>query len=136
MISLYRYDKGKQAGRWSATESVQLKMDQLRERNEVLWLDLDNPTPAEEQLIFEKLFKVHPLTLQDITRLRREPDSPPHLPKVEEFSDYLFVVANPLTPNYLDLLLGKPVKPENTPRPATQLSAVITENLLVTHHYE
>ena len=26
--------------------------------------------------------------------LRREPEAPPHLPKVEEFPDYLFLIVN------------------------------------------
>jgi magnesium transporter len=74
---------------------------------------------------------VHTLTLEDITRPRREPDEPPHLPKVEEFPDYLFVVANVLPPT--------PAAPEDPPPGApvmVQLSAVITDRVLVTHHYQ
>ena len=93
------------------------------------------PTPDEEALVFQQFFPVHPLTLEDITRLRREPEAPPHLPKVEEFRDYLFVIVNPLRQSFLDSI----VKDDGTPpkeRASTQLSAVLNENLLITHHEE
>jgi magnesium transporter len=104
--------------------------------HDVLWIDLAQPTPDEEQLVFREFQPVHPLTLEDITRLRREPDEPPHFPKVEEFSDYLFVIINPLTQDFLEHLdrSGNNVGPEL--RPFTQLSAVLTHQLLITHHYE
>lgn len=105
--------------------------------DETLWIDLDNPTPEEEKQVFQTFFPIHPLTLEDITRLRREPNAPPHFPKVEEFPDYLFVIVNPLLPGLLQRLqdhLATPGSPE--PRLVTQLSALITERMLITHHYD
>jgi len=137
MISVYRFDKTAKAGRWSHAETLQLQAEQFRKAPEVLWIDLDNPSPEEECFVFEKFFRVHPLTLEDITRLRREPNAPPHLAKVEEFPDYLFVVANPLARHFLERIQGK--KSSETggdKRAATQLSAIVTPNLLITHHYE
>src|SRR3954464_4537567 len=64
--------------------------------DDVIWIDLADPTPEEEMLIFEKFLKVHPLTMEDITKPRREKEHGAHLPKVEEFPDYLFVIVNPL----------------------------------------
>ena len=107
---------------------------------ESIWIDLENPTPEEEAQVFEKFLPIHPLTLEDITKPRRDPTQGAHLPKVEEFPNYLFVVANPLPPGF-----GEP-KPAGTPaehssarlrsakRP--QLSAVLTRNVLITHHYD
>src|SRR5262249_44778296 len=84
----------------------------------------------------KQFLPIHPLTLEDITKPRREPDQGPHFPKVEEFRDYLFVVANSLRPEFL----GDPAQP--APKPARrcsqnlQLSAILSRNLLITHHYE
>src|SRR5580765_7740750 len=64
--------------------------------DDVLWIDLDDPTPEEEQRVFEQFLKVHSLTLDDMTKPRREPMEGAHLPKVEEFPDYLLVIVNPL----------------------------------------
>jgi magnesium transporter len=62
----------------------------------VYWIDLDNPTPEEEERVLKVFHPVHPLTLEDVTKSRREPEEGAHLPKVEEFPDYLFVIVNPL----------------------------------------
>ena len=99
----------------------------------VLWIDLSDPTPEEEAVIFDKFFHVHPLTLEDITKPRREPESGAHLPKVEEFADYLFVIVNPLPTEMLSGQKPKEIMHPNRVRP--QLSAVIGKHLLITHHY-
>jgi len=103
---------------------------------DVLWVDLENPTPEEETLVFQKFFSIHFLSFEDVTRLRRLPDRPPHLPKVEEFPDYLFVIVNPLLQRFTEGLRDghDPTLPEGTA--TTQLSAVLTHSLLLTHHYE
>ncbi|MGL4553557.1 MAG: magnesium transporter CorA family protein, partial [Gemmataceae bacterium] len=97
----------------------------------VLWIDLEDPTEEEERQIFERFFKVHPLTLEDLLRPRLRPDHTPHLPKVEEFPDYLFVIVNPLLPE-----AGRKIESGDGMKLNTQLSAVLTHTLLVTHHYE
>ena len=76
------------------------RRDELLATDNVLWIDLTNPSEDEERLIFQQFFPVHALSLEDVTRLRREPDTLPHLPKVEEFSDYLFVIVNPLAQSF------------------------------------
>ena len=137
MISLYRFDTSAQTGRWSKVDSRGINWEQWRSSNDILWIDLDQPTPEEEQLVFESLFKVHPLTVEDITRLRREPTAPPHFPKVEEFPDYLFVIVNPLAQRFLARMQdGGPTATAEDERPGTQLSAILTKTLLITHHYE
>jgi magnesium transporter len=102
------------------------------------WVDLADPTPEEEEAVFGRFLKVHPLTREDITKPRRKPEEGAHFPKVEEFPDYLFVVVNPLPPELahgghavVGISAHRLVRRE---RP--QLSAVLTRNVLITHHYK
>jgi magnesium transporter len=99
--------------------------------DEVFWIDLDNPTTEEEERILQRFLPVHPLTFADVTKLRREPEQGPHLPKVEEFPDYLLVIVNPL-PAELASGTAKRLNKKTLP----QLSAVLNHQVLVTHHYE
>lgn len=101
---------------------------------DVLWIDLEDPTPDEEKRVFETFFPVHSLTLEDMTRTRREPDQPPHFPKVEEFPDYLFVIVNPIHPQAAARVFGG--QDGDAHRLCRQLSAVLTDRILITHHYE
>ncbi|MEI7683700.1 MAG: magnesium/cobalt transporter CorA [Planctomycetota bacterium] len=102
----------------------------------VLWIDLIDPTPEEEAQVLQNFMPIHALSFEDATRLRREPNGSPHLPKVEEFPDYLFVIVNPLRKRYLDLIGRDEDRHVEIEHPFTQLSAVLTRNLLVTHHTE
>lgn len=111
--------------------------------NDVWWIDLTNPTPEEEELVLGKFFRVHTLTREDISRPRLAADEGSHLPKVEEFPDYLFVIVNPLPPGLAEALQpgenGQRLSPseilaKRKHRP--QLSAVLNQRVLVTHHYE
>ena len=112
--------------------------------DDVWWLDLSDPTPEEEELVFGKFFRVHTLTREDIAKPRREPEQGSHLPKVEEFPDYLLVIVNPLPPGLTDALNATP-KGERPPTASAalarrkhhpQLSAVLNHRVLVTHHYQ
>jgi magnesium transporter len=115
---------------------------------DVIWVDLSDPTPDEEAAVFERFLKVHALTLEDVTRPRLMADHAAHFPKVEEFPDYLLVIVNPLPPGLAEAVVGKMPEPggpaplpkltparllrrENRP----QLSAILTRNVLITHHY-
>src|SRR5205814_3560964 len=107
--------------------------------DDVLWIDLDNPTPEEEDRVFQQFLPVHPLTLEDVRKPRAEPNEGAHFPKVEEFPDYLFVVVNPLPPGVFD----KPAPgaapappPKLSKRTRPQLSALLTHHALITHHYD
>jgi magnesium transporter len=107
----------------------------------VVWVLLTEPTPEEESLVFEKFMRVHTLSLEDITRMRREPESGAHFPKVEEFPDYLFVIVNPLPPGLSQLAAGRgerqagplPSASRMLRRNRPQLSAVLTKHVLITH---
>jgi magnesium transporter len=126
---------------WSACNTVPVEgsFDALPATASVLpagaavWIDLVEPTAEEEQRILGQFLPVHPLTFEDATRPRRVPEGGAHLPKVEEFADYLLVIVNPLPER-----LTNPPAEERTQRlrPADrpQLTAVLTKNVLITHH--
>jgi magnesium transporter len=111
--------------------------------DDVWWVDLTDPTPEEEELVFGKFFPVHTLTREDITRVRGAPDQGSHLPKVEEFPDYLLVIVNPLPPGLAESLKAAPTGGQPFSATAAlarknrpQLSAVMNHRVLVTHHYQ
>ena len=127
MIRTYSWAEGEPA----ATAGTEPPTN-LPSEGSVLWIDLVNPTPEEETRVFQQYFQVHPLTLEDITRPHRLADGGAHLPKVEEFPDYLFAIVNPLP-------LSKnssPEQPARSSRNRPQLSVVMTHSLLITHHYD
>jgi magnesium transporter len=140
MIRIYRWDTTANAGEWLPAETLTNDGKCLQDDSCVVWIDLENPTPEEETLVLEEFFHVHALSFEDIQHVKNHPDRPPHFPKVEEFPDYLFVVVNPLSEKLLNnmALVGKEADDvlfENG-SPVTQLSAVLTKQLIITHHYE
>jgi magnesium transporter len=140
MIHALRWDPAARAAR--RLDPAELPQSHAELTGEdVVWIDLEGPTPEEEDRVFRRFLPIHPLTLEDITKPRRDPDQGAHLPKVEEFRDYLFVVVNPLPPELAKATAEKPDEPvPKAPRlgkyPRPQLSAVLTHHALITHHYE
>ena len=131
MISLYRWQPGQKLGAWADMPELPADGCKLPD-GEVWWIDLDDPSEEEEALVFRKFLPVHPLTLEDMQRPRREADGASHFPKAEEFPDYLFVIANPLRP----AADPEDPAPQSDPtRCVVQLSAVLTDQVIVTHHY-
>lgn len=135
MISFYCWNAGQAAGMWLDADVLRAKADELRASSNIFWIDLDNPTEEEESLVFKQFFPVHPLTLEDVSKLRREPGVRPHFPKVEEFGDYLFVIVNPLDMGFLQKRKATHGTADDG-QATTQLSAVLTKQILITHHYE
>ena len=131
MVNIYRWDAGSRDGQWLSPEQFARLGQEARAGKDVWWVDLEAADEAEERLVFDQFLHVHLLTLEDITKPRREPASLPHFPKVEEFPDYLFVVVNPLDKLPSDGPADQDVRPRTQ-----QLSAVLTHNVLITHHYE
>jgi magnesium transporter len=128
MLHVYRWDP---SGRVTTNDLPASAADLAAEA--VVWIDLEAATADEERRIFEEFLRIHPLTLEDVTRPRRVPDGQAHLPKVEEFPDYLFAIANPLPVEVCAPIEGKvPPCPRKWQRP--QLAAILTENVLITHH--
>jgi magnesium transporter len=138
MITVYRC--GDQTCQRGGLERLPASVKDLSP-DEVVWVHLTEPTPEEESAVFERFLHVHSLTLEDITKVRREPEAGAHFPKVEEFPDYLFVIVNPLPPGLCALAQGKGEYPKGhlpsasrmLRRNRPQLSAVVTRNVLITH---
>jgi magnesium transporter len=128
MISLYRWQPGQKPGTWADLTDLPAAGCDVPE-GEVWWVDLNGATEAEEAVVFQKFLPIHPLSLEDINRPRRDPGVVPHLPKAEEFPDYLLVIANALALDPGSETAG------DSACPVVQLSAVLTERVLVTHHY-
>jgi magnesium transporter len=130
VINVFAWDDSAKKATWGGADSLPMQ-DSLPD---VLWIDLEEPTELEERLVFDVFFHVHSLTLEDVQKPRREPDGPPHFPKVEEFPDYLFVIVNPLSLEAADVLAYQDAEAQQPLRACTQLSAVLTNKLLITHH--
>jgi len=90
----------------------ELPVDQLpsasRDTNAVLWVDMQNPTPEEQQKILEEIFNFHPLAVEDATNSVL-------LPKINDYRRYLYIVIHSIYPgdelvhlisSELDIFLG------------------------------
>jgi magnesium transporter len=94
----------------------------------VLWVDLESPSEAEEETMLVSLLDIHPLAIEDVQRGK---DDEGHLPKVEDFADYLFIIFNPL-----ERVNGNAESAGKLEIRTTQLSAFLFKGMLVTHHYK
>ena len=124
VIRVYLFDRRAGLGQWGGLEL--LTGLPAKSADHVIWVDAQNPSKEDHEFLFIHWLPVHTLSLEDITRPVRMPEQSPHLPKVEEFPDYLFVITNPV--------LGREVS-EPGPLEVAQLSAVLTKSVLVTVHY-
>ena len=100
-----------------------------RQPEGVLWVDLDDPSDAEEETLLVSLMDIHPLAIEDAQRGKDEEE---HLPKVEDFGEYLFIIFNPIERN--DSSEHEPE--EKLEIRTSQLSAYLFKHMLVTHHYK
>ncbi len=105
MISMLALENGKKlikdmpAGRFKAF---------LRDRKNILWLDMKNPGKEEFDLL-ANVFNFHPLSIEDARK-------PQELPKIDEFSKYILVVFHRIAhnrrtgriePKEIDIFLGR-----------------------------
>jgi magnesium transporter len=136
MIHVARWDAQTAQAERGGVELLPVVPSDLAEGS-ILWIDLESPTPEEEQRVLREFFPVHPLTFDDVTKMRREPEQGPHLPKVEEFPDYLFVIVNPLPAELIAAspAVTQPSERRKARKSRPQLSAILTHTLLITHHY-
>ena len=133
MLHSYRW-KSATATTAVVTTDLPSTSDDLTD-DEVYWIDLEDPTSQEEDLVLKQFLPIHPLTLEDVQKPRRDPGQGAHLPKVEEFRDYLFVIVNPLPSGFADSENG-PVSRRLATASRPQLSVILTRHVLITHHYE
>lgn len=92
----------------------------------VIWVDMEDPSDAEDETMLISLFDIHPLAIEDC---RRGKELQRHLPKVEDFSRYLFIIFNPLQE-----IPGKG-RETHVDLKTSQLSAFMFKQALITHHY-
>jgi magnesium transporter len=81
-IFVYRPNDAKVEEGFSLTDLPEL----LKDEANVVWLDLENPTEADEKALVE-IFHFHPLTLEDCRENR-------NYPKIEEFPGYLYFIVH------------------------------------------
>jgi magnesium transporter len=84
MIRSFIFSDGKLVGQDLELEALRLVR---ADKGLLLWVDLDHPTPEENKAILENVFQFHPLAIEDCVQ-------PNSLPKVEDYEDYLFIVAH------------------------------------------
>ncbi|HEX6189923.1 MAG TPA: magnesium/cobalt transporter CorA [Pyrinomonadaceae bacterium] len=89
----------------------------LKDEKAVIWIDMEAPTEADEQLLLE-LFHFHPLTLEDCRETR-------NYPKVEEFPGYLYFIVHGVradtSPDHFNTI---------------ELDAFLGPNYVITYHHE
>src|ERR1041385_8769326 len=96
----------------------------LADTNLFLWVDLENPTPAETKAVLENVFHFHPLSIQDCV-------APSPFPKIDEYnpqesdlcSAYLFMVIHAVDYNQKDGVFR-----------TSELDFFLGKNFLVTYH--
>jgi magnesium transporter len=105
----------------------------VSENASTVWVDLNEPTAEEEDRVLRDIFEFHPLTILDCRRERINPEHGHHLPKVEDFREYLFAIINAIelveTDRGIDGEEGFDVR-------TRQLNTYLGEHFIVTHHYE
>ena len=125
MVNIYQFLNG---------EIRKLTFKELRaailDHNSILWVDMEDPMEAEEETLLVSMCDFHHLAIEDCQRGRGEEG---HLPKVEDFGDYLFVIFNPVEGIATDDQTDAIARLEVT---TSQLSAFLLKNMLVTHHYK
>lgn len=124
MVNIYQFLNG---------EIRRLTFKELRaaiqEQNGILWVDMEDPMEAEEETLLVSICDFHHLAIEDCQRGRGEEM---HLPKVEDFGDYLFIIFNPVEGVHSEEATDAVARLEIR---TSQLSAFLTSRMLVTHHY-
>src|SRR5262245_41385235 len=65
--------------------------DYIREPGNLVWMDVQDPGPAELSMLLEE-FGFHPLALEDVATGQQRP-------KVDEYKGYMFVVTYGVVPS-------------------------------------
>lgn len=70
------------------------EIGEVRQKSEgLLWVSLEKPTNEEVKEVLADRFQFHPLAVEDCLSLNYQP------PKVDDFSDYLFIIVHALRSN-------------------------------------
>jgi len=96
----------------------------VNSENEFVWIDLWQPTPEESAKILQDVFKFHPLAIEDTLKYLNT-NNDVHLPKVDDYENYLFLIFNGIT-----------VSENNIRYKQFSLSCFIGTNYIITIHNE
>jgi len=124
MVSIYYFDDNE-----IRKLTIKELHQQLLDPKGKLWVDLEDPTDAEEETLLVSLLDFHPLAIEDCQSGKEEEG---HLPKVEDFGSYLFVIFNPVEMVQKSESRRQPHRLDIS---TSQLSAFLSRQVLVTHHY-
>ncbi len=126
MVTIYQFLSG---------EIRKLTIKELRQamqdKDGILWVDMEDPMEAEEETLLVSMCDFHPLAIEDCQRGSDEDEG--HLPKVEDYGDYIFVIFNPVEGVQADD--GTEAMSRLEIR-TSQLSAFLTNRMVLTHHYK
>jgi magnesium transporter len=87
-LSIIGYDP---VGAWKKTAATAEELMQYRNPAGITWINTYGFDRPEEIHRFAELFRIHPLTVEDILDISQRP-------KTEEFDDYLFVTLKAVNP--------------------------------------
>ncbi len=89
----------------------------LKDPESLLWIDFDNEPDPSAESILTGIFRFHPLAVDDAL-------AETHVPKVDDWSEYLYIVLNAMTFNSSDSLSLSTI----------ELDIFLGKNFVVTHH--
>jgi magnesium transporter len=91
--------------------------DLLKHEADVIWVDMEQPTEADEQVLLN-VFNFHPLTVEDCRENR-------HYPKIEEFPGYLYFIVHGVradtSPDHFNTI---------------ELDGFLGRNYVITYHHD
>ena len=97
--------------------TVEQLPDLLKNEADVVWVDMEGPTEADEQVLLD-VFKFHPLTVEDCRENR-------HYPKIEEFPGYLYFIVHGVradtSPDHFNTI---------------ELDGFLGRNYVITYHHD
>ena len=89
----------------------------LAQPNSLLWVDFDSEPDESCEPILSGIFHFHPLAVDDALKET-------HIPKIDDWSDYLYIVMNSIDPRGIHSLVAQTM----------ELDVFIGRNYIVTHH--
>ncbi len=114
-MEIFVYRQG--ADRVEEGFTVEQLPDLLKNEGDVLWVDMEEPTEADERVLLE-VFNFHPLTIEDCRENR-------HYPKIEEFPGYLYFIVHGVradtSPDHFNTI---------------ELDGFLGRNYVITYHHD